>query len=85
MKYLHENGCPWDESACAAAAFCEHLECLKYLHERVPVDMRERVKQRLAVATWGVYKYLHENLSAHGTRKRVQQHMISMAVPTWSV
>ena len=33
MKYLHENGCAWNESACAAAACSGHLECLKYLHE----------------------------------------------------
>jgi hypothetical protein len=33
LKYLHENGCPWDERACAAAARCDRLECLKYLHE----------------------------------------------------
>ena len=33
MKFLHENGCPWDKSVCEAAAEGGHLECLKYLHE----------------------------------------------------
>ena len=33
LKYLHENGCPWDESTCEAAAEGGHLECFKYLHE----------------------------------------------------
>ena len=33
LKYLHENGCAWDESTCEAAAEGGHLECLKYLHE----------------------------------------------------
>jgi hypothetical protein len=33
LKYLHENGCPWNEWACANAALGGHLEVLKYLHE----------------------------------------------------
>jgi len=33
LKYLHENGCPWDATACAYAARRNQLECLKYLHE----------------------------------------------------
>ena len=33
LKYLHENGCPWDEETCAAAADNGHLDVLKYLHE----------------------------------------------------
>ena len=33
LKYVHENGCPWDESTCEAAARCGHLECLQYAHE----------------------------------------------------
>jgi hypothetical protein len=33
LKYLHEHGCVWDESACEAAALGGHLECLKYLRE----------------------------------------------------
>ena len=33
LKFLHENGCPWDIRTCSWAAFNGHLECLKYAHE----------------------------------------------------
>ena len=33
VKYLHENGCPWNEKSCVAASRNGHLEILKYLHE----------------------------------------------------
>lgn len=33
LKYLHENGCPWDEWSCYFAASCGYLDILKYLHE----------------------------------------------------
>jgi len=33
LKYLHENGCPWNEKCCSNASSNGHLECLKYLHE----------------------------------------------------
>src|SRR5690606_14914171 len=33
LKYLHENGVPWDEETCFATARGSSLECLKYLHE----------------------------------------------------
>ena len=33
LQYLHENGCPWDETTCSEAASGGHLECLKYAHE----------------------------------------------------
>ena len=29
LKYLHENGCPWNECTCMT----KYLECLKYAHE----------------------------------------------------
>ena len=35
IKYLHENGCPWDEETWRRAAHGGHLNVLKY--ERVPV------------------------------------------------
>ena len=31
LKYLHQNGCPWNEDACLEAAECGHFEILKYL------------------------------------------------------
>ena len=30
LKYLHENGCPWDEDTCYWAADREHWDCLQY-------------------------------------------------------
>ena len=33
LKYLHENGCPWDKWSCEFASKNGHLEILKYLHE----------------------------------------------------
>ena len=33
LKYLHENGCPWNEGTCSFVALRGHLECLKYAHE----------------------------------------------------
>ena len=61
LKYLHENGCPWDEDTTRNAAGGGHLECLKYLHKNgCPCD---------AVAiSWAAgsgylecLKYLHVN------------------------
>ena len=34
LKFLHENGCPWDIRTCSWAALYGHLECLKYAHEK---------------------------------------------------
>ena len=32
LKYLHENGCPWDSYyACYCAATFKHWDCLQYL------------------------------------------------------
>ena len=33
LKFLHENGCPWNNRTCSEAAYNGHLECLKYAHE----------------------------------------------------
>ena len=33
LKFLHENGCPWDDRTCTSAAAGGLLECLKYAHE----------------------------------------------------
>jgi hypothetical protein len=33
LKYLHENGCDWDEETCIAAASYGYLSILKYLRK----------------------------------------------------
>ena len=33
LIYLHEEGCPWNETTCEKAARNGHLDILKYLHE----------------------------------------------------
>ena len=33
LKWLHENGCPWDSSTCASAAKKGNLELLKWLRQ----------------------------------------------------
>ena len=30
LKYLHENGCPWDEHTCYCAASYKRWDCLQY-------------------------------------------------------
>ena len=34
LKYLHKEGCPWNEESCQVASKNGHLEILKYLHEK---------------------------------------------------
>ena len=34
LKFLREQGCPWDRFTCYKAAENGHLECLKYAHEK---------------------------------------------------
>tara|TARA_Y100000746_G_scaffold119062_1_gene101837 strand:- start:580 stop:756 length:177 start_codon:yes stop_codon:yes gene_type:complete len=31
LKYLHENGCPWDQGTCYYAAQRKHWDCLQYV------------------------------------------------------
>jgi hypothetical protein len=30
LKYLHENGCPWDRDTCKYAAHHKRWDCLQY-------------------------------------------------------
>ena len=60
LKYLHENGCPWNETTCERAAANGHLDVLKYLHENgCPWD--ERTCASAAANGYQVLKYLLEN------------------------
>jgi len=59
LKWLRENGCPWDEKTCAVAAGDNYLDILKYLHDNgCPWD------ERCYEYTWNymdILRYLHEN------------------------
>ena len=33
LRFLCDEGCPWDRRTCFEAAYYGHLECLKYAHE----------------------------------------------------
>ena len=61
MKYLHENGCPWNKIVCILAAYKGHLKILKYLHVNgCPWDKWVCVN----AAKGGhlkILKYLHDN------------------------
>ncbi len=48
VKYCVANECPIDVKACAWAARCGHLECLKYLHEEVKAPSNWRTAARAA-------------------------------------
>ena len=51
LQYLHENGCPWNQSTCSNAAENGHLEVLKYLHENgCPCDFEAYVQSCLFIA-----------------------------------
>ena len=61
LKYLHDEGCPWDEVACSSAAEGGHLVCLKYLHDKgYPWDERTCL-WAAAYCDIGLLKYAHEN------------------------
>jgi hypothetical protein len=34
LKWLHSQGCPWDEETCRDAAVNGHLEVLQFLHSQ---------------------------------------------------
>ena len=66
LKFLHENGCPWDEYTCEAAASYCFLECLKYLIENgCPCDQITCVEKVVSsgqlTGQLECLKYLHMN------------------------
>ena len=71
LKFLHENGCPWDEDTCSFAARNVRLECLKYAHEHgCPWDRiwNRSTHSYHSASYWAAesghlecLKYLHEN------------------------
>ena len=61
MKYLHENGCPWDELACEYAAGRGHLNCLKYLYENGCPWNSDACTDAAFGGHLECLKYLHKN------------------------
>ena len=61
LKYLHENGYPWDKWTCRAAAEGDHLECMKYLHENGCPWNEGTCRTAARGGHLECLKYLHEN------------------------
>jgi hypothetical protein len=61
LRYLHENGCPWENSVCYDAIRHNNLESLRYLHENgCPWD--ENATCYAAIQnSLDCLQYLHEN------------------------
>jgi len=55
LKYLHENGCPWNNVCCEQASNNGDLEVLKYLHENGYTWNENSGTNKIEVL-----KYLHE-------------------------
>ena len=61
IKYLHENGCPWDEETCWRAAQAGHLDVLKYAHENACPWNWLTCTKAAAGDHLHVLKYAHEH------------------------
>ena len=61
VRYLHENGCHWNEWSCTIAAENGHLEILKYLHKNGRSWDRYTCMGAAENGHLEVLKYLHEN------------------------
>ena len=44
LKYLHENGCPWDSVTCYFAAQRKHWDCLQYAVDNKCPEWEEYAK-----------------------------------------
>ena len=61
LKYLHENGYPWNIDACYHAAMKGHLDILKYLHENGCRWDTCVCAYAVENGHFEILKYLHEN------------------------
>ena len=55
IKYLRENGCPWDEETCSSAAFYGHLDCLQYAYENgcpYPNEFLSTIVKKILIPKW---------------------------------
>ena len=61
LKYLHENGCPWDKFTCKMSASRGNIRCLKYAHENgCPWDEEAYLYAALE-GRLGCLQYLHDS------------------------
>jgi hypothetical protein len=61
LKYLHDNGCPWDRKTIMSAAEYGKLECIKYAHTN-GVEWNEYACHKAAKGGHlETLKYLHDN------------------------
>jgi len=61
LKYLHENGCPWNENCSKYASKYGHLEVLKYLHENGCLWNEDCCEYASSNGHLEVLKYLNDN------------------------
>ncbi len=47
VKYLHENGCPWDSGTCKCAAKLGHLDILNILKTKSDAYKNTPMKRRM--------------------------------------
>merc|ERR1712216_364538 len=60
LKYLHENGCSWNEEVCCYAASGGHFEILIYLHENGCPRDRNTCSSAARGGHLEILKYLRE-------------------------
>lgn len=59
VKWLIENGCPWDWDTCAAAVAGGHLDVVRYLHsQNCPWDKERLLSLALSRERWAVYDWI---------------------------
>ena len=59
LKYLHENGCPWNEEVCCYTASGGHFEILIYLHENGCPRDRNTCSSAARGGRFEILNYLH--------------------------
>jgi hypothetical protein len=59
LKFLHENGCPWDSITTYKAVINGHLECLKYAHSQGCEWFENITYDAVEYGHLEILKYLH--------------------------
>ena len=78
LKYCFSNGCPYDEEAsCGVAAINGHLDCLRFLFDKVKPSReteKEAARQAAAYGHLGILKYLVEERKISDGVKRLSMY-----------